>query len=605
MTEDPNLDPNTERQLERIAEIARNVRATWFLLVGVLAFASVTLLGVADADFFAYGRQTSLPLVGVDIPTRSFFLTAPILVAALYVYFHFQLRQLWMALAQPRAETLPFVYPGLLTDWGLRLRADDPGDGTLLDGLQRAVVLLLVWCAAPVVLLGFWWRAMPAHEEWLTLANAAVLLVAVFVGYGTWGEARRRLRGTERSRSAWRNLAGAVAWSAVLAGLAVISWSRTEGGLDHYAPLAVERWEQALPAADFRYDEDAGRWSSPLRPGLAAVANAMQRVKARYADDEMWAFAPERLFVLAPVDLTGEPLVPRAEDWRDHDVARDAFFDAWCARKDLRCAELSDDDRAARNVAWEEERTATLASAPQLLRRGADLRGGRLGGAYAPAADLRGARLDGAILGLARLEGADLRGARLQGATLFEARLEGADLRGARLEVAYLISARLNGADLGGARLEEAFLIRANLRGARLERAYLSGALLQQADLSGARLEGADLGEARLEGADLGEARLEGARLNSASLNTARLARSVLNDAEFAGVEDLIQAQLEDAIGNQNTRLPRDAETGEPLYVWSCIHELPQVWQLRWTEEQREAALCNGRPREKVGRLVE
>ena len=95
----PPLDAETAQLLDRIAEIARNVRATWFILLGVLAFAGVTLLGVEDADFFAVGRQTALPLVGVEIPTRSFFLTAPILVTALYGYFHFQLRELWAALA--------------------------------------------------------------------------------------------------------------------------------------------------------------------------------------------------------------------------------------------------------------------------------------------------------------------------------------------------------------------------------------------------------------------------------------------------------------------------------------------------------------------------
>jgi len=130
----PPIDAETERLLERIAEIARNVRATWFLLLGVLAFAGVTLLGVEDADFFAVGRQTALPLVGVEIPTRSFFWTAPFLVAALYGYFHFQLRQLWRALAPDavRAEMggrplADVVHPGLITDWGLRQRPGRSG----------------------------------------------------------------------------------------------------------------------------------------------------------------------------------------------------------------------------------------------------------------------------------------------------------------------------------------------------------------------------------------------------------------------------------------------------------------------------------------------
>jgi len=130
----PPIDGETARHLDRIADIARNARATWFILLGALAFAGVTLLGVEDADFFAYGRQTTLPLVGVDIPARSFFWTAPFLVAALYGYFQFQLRQLRRALAP---DTVPaemggrpladVVHPGLITDWGLRQRPDRSG----------------------------------------------------------------------------------------------------------------------------------------------------------------------------------------------------------------------------------------------------------------------------------------------------------------------------------------------------------------------------------------------------------------------------------------------------------------------------------------------
>lgn len=33
---------------------------------------------------------------------------------------------------------------------------------------------------------------------------------------------------------------------------------------------------------------------------------------------------------------------------------------------------------------------------------------------------------------------------------------------------------------------------------------------------------------------------------------------------------------LEEAVGNENTTLPLDAETGEQLYVWSCWSKTPE-----------------------------
>lgn len=75
-------------QIERINQVSAMARTSWIALLGYLAFIGVTLLAVEDADFFVPSRKTSLPLIGVDIPTASFFVFAPILAAALYIYLH-------------------------------------------------------------------------------------------------------------------------------------------------------------------------------------------------------------------------------------------------------------------------------------------------------------------------------------------------------------------------------------------------------------------------------------------------------------------------------------------------------------------------------------
>ncbi len=61
------------------------------------------------------------------------------------------------------------------------------------------------------------------------------------------------------------------------------------------------------------------------------------------------------------------------------------------------------------------------------------------------------------------------------------------DLQGAALVGANLVSASLQGANLGGAKLQKAILFRANLQGADLPRADLQGADLRGADLTKAK----------------------------------------------------------------------------------------------------------------------
>src|SRR5688572_15149934 len=93
-------DP-TEAQIARIDALTATGRTNWFALLAYLAFVLVTTLGVEDVDFFVDTRPTDLPLVGVAIPTFSFFVFAPILGAALYIFLHLHIRKVSEALAEP------------------------------------------------------------------------------------------------------------------------------------------------------------------------------------------------------------------------------------------------------------------------------------------------------------------------------------------------------------------------------------------------------------------------------------------------------------------------------------------------------------------------
>jgi len=52
--------------------------------------------------------------------------------------------------------------------------------------------------------------------------------------------------------------------------------------------------------------------------------------------------------------------------------------------------------------------------------------------------------------------------------------------------------------------------------------------------------------------------------------------------ANFTGGRNLTQSQLAQAIGDGNTTLPLDAETGEQLYVWTCWAALPLILRPLW-----------------------
>jgi hypothetical protein len=114
-------------QIERINEISAIARTSWLALLGYLAFIGISLLAVEDVDFFVETRRTDLPLVGVAIPTHAFFLFAPILAAALYVYLQVHLLKLWDAMADAPAtiDGRPLgehLHPWIANDYALSLK---------------------------------------------------------------------------------------------------------------------------------------------------------------------------------------------------------------------------------------------------------------------------------------------------------------------------------------------------------------------------------------------------------------------------------------------------------------------------------------------------
>jgi uncharacterized protein YjbI with pentapeptide repeats len=124
------------------------------------------------------------------------------------------------------------------------------------------------------------------------------------------------------------------------------------------------------------------------------------------------------------------------------------------------------------------------------------------------------------------------------------------DLRGAALPELYAPGANLEGVHLPSTRLVNAMLPDAQLQEARLQKA-----LLGEAWLTGAKLRGAQLQKAFLFKADLQEADLTGTDLQDAELFETNLV-----GVDLSKTVGLTQAQLDLALGDQETKVPEYLE---------------------------------------------
>lgn len=378
---------DTPDPVARINALTTNARNTWFVLLGVLVFVAITLMGVQHIDFYGVDRATALPLVNVSVPTWLFFYAAPLLITAVYGYFHLYLIRLWDALgdADPIINGTPLgdaITPWLVSDVALKLRATyrDPTCITprAMEVPNAIWNTLFAWIAGPAILGWLWWASMPARDWIMTGLAGIFLILALAFGYASFSMMQRRMASDKESRvhNVWNDSALVVLAVFALA-IGSVTTGRTRGDID----------------------------------------------------------------TLAQINLTGAALVEKPADWLPYDIARADFLAEWCAREKPACdppkaavpglirrlpgllfgkddtpalPTPASDPPAAFETEWKTRRTAALAA----------LKKPRWSAPNADPPDFRNA-----ILSETFLSGADLGGAQMQGARLSASINNGGALR--------------------------------------------------------------------------------------------------------------------------------------------------------------------------------
>lgn len=163
---------------------------------------------------------------------------------------------------------------------------------------------------------------------------------------------------------------------------------------------------------------------------------------------------------------------------------------------------------------------------------------------------------------------ANLSGVRLSGVAFIDSDLSNTQMVNIQGDRIRFTDSDLTGSDLSGARLvmvsfQGTDLSNAVLARAQLHHAEFTDATLDRAVFRDSRLPRADFTEAEgsrvvFINADLRAANFTGARLERADFTGARLDGAVLAGAQFTRARGLTEAQLTQACGDEETRLPGD-----------------------------------------------
>ena len=131
---------------------------------------------------------------------------APVVLVAIYLYFHFYLQMMWDELAQLPAvfpdgkplhqKSYPWLANDLVRSHFYRLRPCRP----LLCRLEYGLSVFFGWFLIPLTLLAYWERFLCRHDRWSSMLQAAAVVVAVWGGALLYCYAIATLEGAGFSR---------------------------------------------------------------------------------------------------------------------------------------------------------------------------------------------------------------------------------------------------------------------------------------------------------------------------------------------------------------------------------------------------------------------
>lgn len=209
---------------------------------------------------------------------------------------------------------------------------------------------------------------MPAHNEW-TLLIALCVGVTLGVGFLSWWHAEETLRRRQPSpwTNRWRLTAG------ILAGLLliVVSWGRTEGGLDRYTDRVIDFTEANLPIVFFRAATEGKDYKSA------------DQVQHEWIASHIGSF--DRF--VAATDLVGAQLSTMPDDWLPCDIAKLEFRAAYRQREGVGTTWVNKDESAFQDE-WLRRRSAYLAAIGAVDMTAFDFRKADLSGSFAAGAKL-------------------------------------------------------------------------------------------------------------------------------------------------------------------------------------------------------------------------
>ena len=169
-----NVQPSAseEKVVDHLDEISKNSRTTFYALIIACIYSYLAISTTSDAALLTNSGATPLPIIQVRVPIVWFYYFAPILLFALFLYFHFYLERFWYSVArlplihpEDRRRLDDYLYPWLISTTFIRGIHPELGRDRPQLYIEYVLCLLLAWWFIPIILFFYWARYLAALDR--------------------------------------------------------------------------------------------------------------------------------------------------------------------------------------------------------------------------------------------------------------------------------------------------------------------------------------------------------------------------------------------------------------------------------------------------------
>jgi uncharacterized protein YjbI with pentapeptide repeats len=175
--------------LNVIEEASKNAKRLFHSILLFCIYSWLTIANATDVDLLTNSPASPLPIIGVGIPTSSFFIVAAALLLCIYIYFHLTLQRLWERLSEmpaifPNGRALDdMAYPWLLLGLARNYMKLLQVSKWHFPRFQKNISIFLAWWLVPITLSYYGMRIGSTQNNYFILTMYLILSASIVLGF--------------------------------------------------------------------------------------------------------------------------------------------------------------------------------------------------------------------------------------------------------------------------------------------------------------------------------------------------------------------------------------------------------------------------------------